>query len=218
MLSYTEENYIKSIYHLSLEGKGEVTTNAISDALSTKPSSVTDMLRKLSEKKVINYRKYQGVSLTEKGKKVALEIIRKHRLWEVFLVEKLKFNWDEVHEIAEQLEHIQSPLLIKRLDEFLGFPRYDPHGDPIPNEDGEIKQKVSIPLSDWDINTNSVVVGLKETSPVFLQYLDKTGIYIGAKVKIIERIEFDKSLEILVDNQKQLIISNEVAKNILITD
>lgn len=218
MLSYTEENYIKSIYHLSLEGKGEVTTNAISDALSTKPSSVTDMLRKLSEKKVINYRKYQGVSLTEKGRKVALEIIRKHRLWEVFLVEKLKFNWDEVHEIAEQLEHIQSSLLIKRLDEFLGFPRYDPHGDPIPNENGEIKQKVSFPLSDWDINNNSVVVGLKETSPVFLQYLDKTGIYIGAKVKIIERIEFDKSLEIQVDNHKQLIISNEVAKNILITD
>src|SRR6478752_3743676 len=146
LLSLTEENYLKAIYHLSEDGTIDVSTNAISDALNTKPASVSDMLKKLSQKEVINYIKYQGVSLTPSGRKIALQIIRKHRLWEVFLVEKLKFNWDEVHEIAEQLEHIQSNLLIERLDEFLGFPPFDPHGDPIPNERGEMKAKKHTPL------------------------------------------------------------------------
>ncbi|HEX8545578.1 MAG TPA: metal-dependent transcriptional regulator [Cytophagaceae bacterium] len=216
MLSHTEENYIKAIYHLSIKGK-DVTTNSISDSLKTKPSSVTDMLKKLSDKKVINYIKYQGVSLTNKGNNIALGIVRKHRLWEVFLVEKLKFNWDEVHEIAEQLEHIESGLLIKRLDEFLGHPSYDPHGDPIPNEQGEINHKEKVSLNDLEVNSQGIVIGLKETSPLFLQYLDKTGIYIGVKIKIIEKIPFDESLEILLDSKKTLIISKEVSKNILLT-
>jgi DtxR family transcriptional regulator, Mn-dependent transcriptional regulator len=168
MLTYTEENYLKAIYHLSDHGKSEVSTNAISDSLKTKPASVSDMLRKLSDKNVINYIKYQGVTLTAKGKKEALQIIRKHRLWEVFLVEKLKFNWDEVHEIAEQLEHIQSKLLIKRLDEFLGFPQHDPHGDPIPNEDGEMTPKKQVSLSEVRVGSQGIVMGLKETSPLFL--------------------------------------------------
>ncbi|WMJ74577.1 metal-dependent transcriptional regulator [Cytophagaceae bacterium ABcell3] len=217
-LSHTEENYLKAIYHLSEHGTKEVNTNAVSEVLQTRPASVSDMLRKLSAKKMINYIKYQGVTVTENGKKEALQVIRKHRLWEVFLVEKLKFNWDEVHEIAEQLEHIQSKLLIKRLDEFLGFPSYDPHGDPIPNEAGEFTPKPRITLSEAEVDSPNVVVGLKETSSPFLQFLDKTGIYIGAKIKILERIAFDQSLEITIDENKTLNVSSEVAKNIYVTD
>lgn len=218
MLSYTEENYLKAIYHLSEDGKKEVFTNSISEALQTKPASVSDMLRKLSQKDVIHYMKYKGVSITPKGKKAALQIIRKHRLWEVFLVEKLKFNWDEVHEIAEQLEHIQSNLLIERLDEFLGYPVYDPHGDPIPNNKGEIKPKIQIQLSELEVNKKGIVIGLKETSPLFLQYLDKAGIYIGARIKVTDKIEFDGSQEINIDNKKSIIVSHEVAKNIFMTE
>lgn len=218
MLTFTEENYLKAIYHISQAGNREVTTNAISDCLQTKPASVTDMLRKLAQKNVINYVKYQGVTLTSMGRKEALQIVRKHRLWEVFLVEKLKFNWDEVHEIAEQLEHIQSKLLIKRLDEFLGFPQHDPHGDPIPNEEGEMSAKKQICLSELAVNSHGIVISLKETSPLFLQYLDKINIYIGAKLKITDRIEFDSSLEIQIDGKKSVTISNEIAKNIMVTD
>jgi DtxR family transcriptional regulator, Mn-dependent transcriptional regulator len=218
MLTLTEENYLKAIYHLSQDGKLEVTTNSISEALQTKPASVSDMLRKLSQKEVIHYIKYQGVSLTGKGKREALQIVRKHRLWEVFLVNKLKFNWDEVHEIAEQLEHIQSKLLIKRLDEFLGFPHHDPHGDPIPNEEGEMQSKKQFSLSELPMGAQGIVMGVKETSPLFLQYLDKVNIYIGAKLKIVDKIEFDSSLEIQIDGKKTLIISSEVGKNILVTE
>lgn len=218
MFSFTEENYLKSIYHLSVHGSLEVSTNAISDSINTKPASVSDMLRKLSQKGVVNYVKYQGVSLTDEGKKQALEVIRKHRLWEVFLVEKLKFNWDEVHDIAEQLEHIQSKILIKRLDEFLGYPNYDPHGDPIPSENGDLVPKVQIPLNEVQLKATCLVVGLKETSPLFLQYLDKAGIYIGAKIKVMDIIEFDASREILLDNKKTISISNEVSKNIFTTE
>lgn len=217
MLSFTEENYLKGIFHLSSDNQKEVTTNAISETMNTRPASVSDMLGKLSKKKLINYVKYQGVSLTDQGKKAALQVIRKHRLWEVFLVEKLKFNWDEVHEIAEQLEHIQSPFLIKRLDEFLGYPQFDPHGDPIPDENGEMKPKLKVSLCDFTIGQTGVVVSLKETSTPFLQYLDKTGIYIGVKIKVIEKIEFDGSLEILMDNKKNVTVSKDVAKNIFVT-
>jgi len=215
MLSYTEENYLKAIFRLSENGQ-DVSTNAISEVLNTKPASVSDMLKKLSKKKVINYQKYRAIEVSDKGKQLALQIIRKHRLWEVFLVEKLNFQWDEVHEIAEQLEHIQSQLLIQRLDKFLGFPAYDPHGDPIPNEKGEMKAKEKIPLSELDEHISVTIVGLKETSPVFLQFLDKTGIYLGAKIKILEKMAFDSSQEIEIDSKKVQIISNEVAKNIFV--
>jgi DtxR family Mn-dependent transcriptional regulator len=215
MLSFTEENYLKAIYHLSEDGQ-EVSTNAISESLNTKPASVSDMLKKLSKKKVINYQKYRAIELSDTGRLLALQIIRKHRLWEVFLVEKLDFQWDEVHEIAEQLEHIQSQILIQRLDKFLGFPSYDPHGDPIPNEKGEMKSKEKIALCDLEIETPVTIVGLKETSAVFLQFLDKTGIYLGAKIKILEKMAFDLSQEIEIDNKKVQIISHEVAKNIFV--
>ncbi|TAH26340.1 MAG: metal-dependent transcriptional regulator [Cytophagales bacterium] len=218
MLSFAEENYLKTIYHLSLkEGKG-ISNNSISEILNTKPSSVTDMLKKLSNKKMIHHVKYYGVNMTEKGRKEALNIVRKHRLWEVFLVEKLKFNWDEVHEIAEQLEHINSQLLIEKLDEFLGFPSVDPHGDPIPNQLGEIIIKKQISLSQALHDVTLTIVGLKETSPNFLKYLDKMGVYIGCKITILEKIEFDGSMEIRLENKKTITISEVVSNNILITE
>ncbi|WP_243389180.1 metal-dependent transcriptional regulator, partial [Flavobacterium psychrophilum] len=137
-MTFSEENYLKTIYHLTTISDSEVSTNAIAEKMETKASSVTDMLKKLSEKDLINYKKYQGVSLTETGSLSAKMIVRKHRLWEVFLVEKLDFPWDEVHDIAEQLEHIKSEKLINKLDDFLGNPTEDPHGDPIPNANGQI--------------------------------------------------------------------------------
>lgn len=218
MLSFAEENYLKTIYHLSLKDKKGIATNAISDVLKTKPSSVTDMLKKLSAKNMIHHVKYYGVNLTENGRLEALAIVRKHRLWEVFLVEKLKFNWDEVHEIAEQLEHIQSKILIEKLDSFLGHPTVDPHGDPIPDANGSIQSKPQKPLSLAFIKTTLTVVGLKETSASFLKYLDKAGIYIGCKIKIIEKVEFDGSMEILLENSKNITISEVVTTNILITE
>ncbi|MFA0963696.1 metal-dependent transcriptional regulator [Roseivirga sp. BDSF3-8] len=218
MPSLAEENYLKAIYHLSTEGEGKVTTNAISDRLNTKPASVSDMLRKLSAKELVSYRKYQGVSLTVAGRKVALLVIRKHRLWEVFLVEKLKFNWDEVHEVAEQLEHIQSPLLIHQLDEFLGYPKYDPHGDPIPDENGEFSEKEQSPLSDLEVGETGKIVAVKDSSAAFLQYLDKVGAYLGARVKVKDRVEFDGSMEIELDGKKQIFVSREVSANLLITE
>jgi DtxR family transcriptional regulator, Mn-dependent transcriptional regulator len=218
MLSFAEENYLKAIYHLSNDGDQEVSTNAIAESLSTKPASVSDMIAKLAKKGVVNYKKYHGVRISEEGRKAALQVLRKHRLWEVFLVEKLKFNWDEVHEVAEQLEHINSSLLTKRLDEFLGYPKYDPHGDPIPDENGRFHAKPQVPLSELSEYGSGIVVAVKDSTPVFLQYLDKLGTYIGAKVKIVERIPFDGSLQLLVDNQKTIFISKEAAQNILVTE
>lgn len=217
MHSFTEENYIKAIYKLSANGTQEVNTNAIADALDTRAASVTDMLRKLSGKGIADYVKYRGVTLTEKGERVALQIIRKHRLWEVFLVEKLKFNWDEVHEVAEELEHINSDLLIKRLDEFLGYPKFDPHGDPIPSEDGEINVKQQKLLAEMEVNESGIVVGVNDSQPLFLQYLDKMGIYLGAKMKVIDKIPYDNSLEINLENKRNLVVSSEVARNIFIS-
>lgn len=217
MLSYTEENYIKSIYKLSAGGTQPVSTNALAEMLQTRPASVSDMLRKLSSKHLIDYVKYRGVSLTAAGQRKALEIIRKHRLWEVFLVEKLKFSWDEVHEVAEEMEHIQSELLIRRLDEYLGFPRFDPHGDPIPTEAGELNEKNHVLASELQVNDTGVVIGVKDTQPLFLQYLDKVGIFLGARIQVKDKAAFDKSLEIRIENKKDLRISFEVSNNILIS-
>jgi DtxR family Mn-dependent transcriptional regulator len=217
-LTYTEENYLKAIYHLSSGGEKTVSTNAVSDELNTKPASVSDMLKKLASKSVVHYEKYQGVNVTELGKTRALKVIRKHRLWEVFLVEKLKFSWDEVHEVAEHLEHIQSPLLIRRLDEFLNFPKYDPHGDPIPDENGELNQKPRIPLSELNVQDSGLVISVKDSSKTFLQYLDKLGLQLGAKIKVTDKVEYDQSMEVVIDNRRTVFISREVAENILIND
>ncbi|RPA69087.1 metal-dependent transcriptional regulator [Cyclobacteriaceae bacterium YHN15] len=215
-LTYAEENYLKAIYHISEAGKKGVSTNDIAAAMQTKPASVSDMLRKLSNKKVIEYRKYYGVHITEEGKKYALQTIRKHRLWEVFLVEKLHFTWDEVHEVADELEHIKSAILIQRLDEYLGYPKFDPHGDPIPDEYGDVKARPRLPLSEIEINGTGQIVAVKDSSAAFLRYLDKVGAYIGARIKVLDKVEFDGSVEILVDNKKKIFMSREVAGNVLV--
>ncbi|MEM7550423.1 MAG: metal-dependent transcriptional regulator [Bacteroidota bacterium] len=217
-LSLTEENYLKAIFHLSQDVEEVVSTNAIADHLDTKPASVSDMIRKLSNKSLIDYEKYQGVTISDTGRKLALQIVRKHRLWEVFLVDHLKFNWDEVHEVAEQLEHIQSPLLIKRLDEFLGFPKQDPHGDPIPDEHGIINEKPQALLLEVPVQSTGLVVTVKDTGKAFLQYLDKIGLQIGTKIRVLEKVEYDQSMEILIDGKKQVYISKQVAENLLISE
>ncbi len=215
-LTIAEENYLKAIYHLSEGGKKSVSTNDIAAEIKTKPASVSDMLRKLGEKEVIEYRKYYGLQITEKGQKLALQTIRKQRLWEVFLVDKLNFAWDEVHEVAEQLEHIQSPLLIQRLDAFLNYPKFDPHGDPIPDEFGDVRSRPRIQLNEMEINQSGQIVAVRDSSAAFLKYLDKVGAYIGARIKVLDKVEFDGSVEILVDQKKNLFMSKEVAGNILV--
>ena len=214
-MTLSEEDYIKAIYHLSqIDGK-TVATNAIAEQMQTKPSSVTDMVKKLSEKSLVKYKKYQGVSLSEKGRLVALSIIRKHRLWEVFLVDKLNFSWDEVHEIAEELEHIQSEKLIDKLDAFLNFPDFDPHGDPIPNANGEIKKVQKQLLSDAKINVSYKCVGVKDSSAEFLQYLDKQKIALGSTFKILEKDTFDDILQVEI-NDKKITISDKIATNLYV--
>jgi len=214
-MTISEENYIKVIYHLSLVLPKGVTTNAIAEKLETKASSVTDMLKKLAEKKWVFYQKYQGVSLTENGNLIAKMIVRKHRLWEVFLVEKLDFSWDEVHDIAEQLEHIKSEKLINKLDNFLGNPTEDPHGDPIPDADGKIVKIEKRLLAELDKNQTGICVGVKDTSSDFLKYLDKHEIALGSQIEIIEKENFDNSLKIKIGN-KEVTISNKIASNLYI--
>ena len=216
-LSFSEENYIKAIYHLSVGGKEKVSTNALAESLNTAAASVSDMIIKLARKKMVSYKKYRGVNISEQGKSAALRVIRKHRLWEVFLTSKLKFKWDEVHDVAEQLEHIRSPLLIKRLDEFLAYPEFDPHGDPIPNENGEFKYKPHVPLSQAEAGQSGIIVSVNDSSSVFLKYLDKIGAHIGSKVKIHDKAEFDGSLEVSIDS-KSVFISRKVSENILIAN
>src|SRR5690606_25595178 len=206
-LSFTEENYLKAIYRLSDGGLKAVSTNEIAESMSTKAASVTDMIKKLSNKNMISYEKYYGAKITRQGKSQALSVIRKHRLWETFLVEKLNFSWDEVHDVAEQLEHIQSPLLIEKLDAFLGNPTADPHGHPIPDKDGKIPELRLAPLSESPLDKKLIVRSVKDGTTSFLQYLSKIGIYIGAKVTILEKIEFDGSLEVVIDNKNRVFIS-----------
>ncbi len=218
MLTFAEENYLKAIFHLSGGGANDVSTNALSELMNTKPASVSDMIRKLDEKGMVSYRKYYGVNISKKGKAQALQIIRKHRLWEVFLVEKLKFNWDEVHEIAEDLEHIRSGLLIKKLDEFLGYPTVDPHGDPIPDENGNMTSTKKVQLNNVPIGTKGKVIAVNDSDSAFLQYLDRIGIHLGARLEVTDKITFDGSLELLIEADKKVFISREVSENILITD
>lgn len=214
-MTFSEENYLKSIYHLTVVSGSGVSTNAIAEVMETKASSVTDMLKKLAEKDLVHYKKYQGVSLTEKGKLEAKMIVRKHRLWEVFLVEKLDFSWDEVHDIAEQLEHIKSEQLINKLDNFLGNPTEDPHGDPIPNAQGLLPKIEKQLLSDLAESQKGICVGVKDTSSEFLKYLDKQQIALGSTIEIIAKETFDLSFRIKVD-EKPLNISNKIASNLYV--
>ena len=215
MYSLAEENYIKAIFHLQQKKTGAVSTNAIADRMETKASSTTDMVQKLADKKVLSYVKYKGAQLTQEGRKAATTIIRKHRLWEVFLVDKLKFHWDEVHEIAEQLEHIHSAELIKRLDTFLGNPAFDPHGDPIPDEHGNFIKTEKKLLSQLKKSQFGVCVGVKESSPEYLQYLDKKKISIGTKINVLGKEFFDGSMVIEV-RRENFFISKKIAENLYV--
>lgn len=215
MNTLAEENYLKSIYHLSLNSTS-VSTNQLAALLNTKASSVTDMLKKLSDKGLINYMPYQGVSLTTAGEKIAVNIIRKHRLWEYFLVEKLDFKWDEVHEMAEEMEHISSTELIDRLDKFMGYPKYDPHGDPIPDCNGLFKIHNLKAVSSVSVDEGGVICGVRDHSTPFLQYLEKQELTIGKAILVKDIIEFDRSV-ILTSEGKQIQISREVANNLLIS-
>lgn len=214
-MTQSEENYLKSIFHLNKGSSKAVSTNALAKQMETKPSSVTDMVRRLSEKGLVNYKKYKGVSLSAEGSRLALSVIRKHRLWEVFLVEKLEFSWDEVHEVAEQLEHIKSEKLIDMLDELLGFPQFDPHGDPIPAKDGSLPSGNKQLLSNMPLGTNGICVGVKDSSASFLKFLDKNQIALGHHIELLEREEFDNSLYIKVDG-RQMHLSHQIASNLYV--
>lgn len=214
--SFTEENYLKIIHGLSGDEKVEVSTNELAERTATRAASVTDMLKKLSEKGLINYRKYQGVTLTEAGTASALTIIRKHRLWEVFLVEKLGFGWDEVHDIAEELEHIPSDRLVERLDAFLGFPKFDPHGDPIPDSKGRMPDADFVRLSDAEEQMSAQVAGVSDHSPAFLRHLDKVGLNLGSELFVKTVNEYDKSLLLIVGSAEPCFVSHEAAQNILV--
>ncbi len=213
--STSEENYIKSIFHLQQQ-QDVVNTNALATEMQTKAASVTDMLKKLSAKKILQYKKYKGFNLTENGRKVALSVVRKHRLWEFFLVEKLGFEWDKVHDIAEELEHISSDELIERLQHFLGNPSFDPHGDPIPDSNGKIPKLQQINLSNLLIGKTTTVSSVGNQSTPMLEMLKHYGITIGSTVKIIKKFDFDNSLEIKIGKQSPCIISEPIAKNIFV--
>jgi len=210
-LSTAEENYIKTIYHLQ-QTEANASTNEVAAKLNTKAASVTDMIKRLNAKQLINYEKYKGVSLSAEGEKIAIAIIRKHRLWEYFLVEKLQFKWDEVHEIAEELEHISSKQLVERLDSYLGYPKFDPHGDPIPDSKGNIQFQEQINLTDLSIDqqaTVSAVVGSQ--SSALLELLTHKDIGIGSKIVVKKRFSFDNSLEIQTNKDNVFTISKELA-------
>jgi len=217
MLNYStsEENYIKAIFHLQKE-TATVTTNALANDLKTKPASVTDMMKKLKLKKLLHYKPYQGFRLSREGNKVALGIIRRHRLWEYFLAEKLKFSWDEVHDVAEHLEHVSSKKLIDKLDEYLGFPRMDPHGDPIPDANGNIETSRQICITELPVNQPAVVCHVSDQSPEILELLQHKKISIGSKVEVKRKFDFDNTMEIKMRQQPLFTISNQLAKNIFV--
>ena len=213
--STSKENYLKAIFHLQ-ENDGIVTTNGVANELQTRPASVTDMLKKLKAQKLLLYEKYKGFKLSNEGRKVALQIIRKHRLWELFLVQKLQFGWDEVHEIAEELEHISSKKLIDRLDEFLGFPKTDPHGDPIPDSQGRWTLQVQVDLLHLPDNKTAEVSGIGDQSPEMLELLSHKHIALGTKLEVKKKFAFDNSLELKIKNHPTVTISEHVAKNVFV--
>lgn len=215
-LSHTEENYLKAVFKIS-ERKGKpASTNAISQVMDTSAASVTDMVKRLSEKGLIHYERYRGAALTEEGARIATHLVRKHRLWESFLVDHLHFTWDEVHEIAEQLEHIKSPTLVERLDEFLGFPKFDPHGDPIPDAEGNFTFRKQALLSDLKENERGVVVGVQDHSTAFLQYLDRMELVLGTKIEVLERFDYDESVKVRIAEEREQILSKKVSQHLFV--
>ena len=217
MSTFAEENYLKAIFKLSEGENKSVSTGALAYELKINAASVTDKLKRLAGKKLIQYEKSRGVTLTDKGKKVAISIIRKHRIWEVFLVKKLGFKWDEVHDIAEQLEHVNSEVLVDRLDSLLGYPKVDPHGDPIPDKNGRFENNPSYFLSEIKAGSKGKFAGVTEHSPGFLKYLDKLGISIGDTIHVKEVEDFDKSLQVVIKGNKKIVITHKAAGNILVS-
>ena len=215
MATLSEENYLKAIFHLANDDDAAVSTNAIARKMETKASSATDMIQKLFEKGLIDYQKYKGVKLTENGRLAAVSVIRKHRLWEVFLVDKLRFSWDEVHEVAEQLEHIKSKKLISELDAFLEFPKEDPHGDPIPDHKGNMPYSKKLLLAKVKRSQRCICIGVKDSTRKFLQYLAKYKIALGTEITVLSRESYDESMEVKVNNIKRS-ISKEVAHNLYV--
>lgn len=217
MVTQTEENYLKTLFHLTHEiaNKTEAGTNELAEALEITPATANNMLKKLKEKNLVSYEKYGKITLTKQGEKLAVDIVRKHRLWETFLYEKMDFTWDEVHEVAEQLEHIKSPKLIEQLEKLLNYPKIDPHGDPIPNAEGEIEVVNHTALAQGAINETYHLIAVRDTGSSFLQYIVKLGISLNSKIKIINRREFDSSLEIEV-NGTIASISKKVAENLFV--
>jgi len=213
--STSEENYIKAIFHLQAENE-TVTTNALAQELLTRPASVTDMMKKLKTKKLLHYQPYQGFRLNNEGKKVALGIIRRHRLWEYFLSEKLKFEWDEVHEVAEELEHVSNKKLTDKLDEFLGYPKFDPHGDPIPDIHGKMENYQRVSISDLPVNTIAEVCHVANQSSEMLELMRHKNIVIGTKLEVKRKFAFDNSVEIKIRQQAPVTISEQLAKNIFV--
>lgn len=216
MVSNAEENYLKAIFKLSEKDGKTASTNAIAGEMQTSAASVTDMLKRLAEKQLIIYEKYKGVSLTEEGNRLATGLIRKHRLWEVFLVDKLGFAWDEVHDLAEQLEHVQGPELVSRLDDFLGRPRFDPHGDPIPDEEGRWIFRQQVLLATLQTGARGVVTGVDDHDPAFLKYLDQLGLQLGAALELLERHPYDQSVRVRSGDGRELILSEKVSQNLYI--
>lgn len=214
-LTYAEENYLKAIIKLVQPPERTVSTNALAAQLGTSAPSVTDMLKKLSDKHLITYERYQGASLTEEGQRLATSLVRKHRLWEVFLHQSLGMSWDEVHEIAEELEHIQSDRLIESLDKFLGTPKFDPHGDPIPNAQGKYTLRSQVALSELQVGQAGTVIGVKDDGSSFLKHLSDKGINLGRTIRILNHDAYDQALTLSIDERKTE-LTGQVAKNILV--
>ncbi len=215
-LTATEENYLKAIYKANESSSSLASTNTIARYLSTSAASVTDMMKKLSQKNLVIYQKYHGVKLSQEGSRLATALVRKHRLWETFLVEKLGFSWEEVHDIAEQLEHVRSNELVDRLDQFLDYPKYDPHGDPIPSADGKFTLRERIALSNLSIGESSILVGVKHHDKVFLDYLNQNRINIGVTMNILSKSLYDHSIRVLIENETEILVTDETAKNLLV--
>ncbi len=215
MLSDTEENYLKALLRITVEqdNAGEAGTNQLAGKLNVRPATATDMLKKLKEKQLVNYQKYGKISLTDTGRDLAVAIVRKHRLWETFLFDKLGFSWDEVHDVAEQLEHIKSEKLVERLDKFLGYPQFDPHGDAIPTADGDYVNEARLTLAEANVGKTYTTIAVKDNTPSFLQYLSQLGIGIHSQVQVLQKYEFDHSMTLGVDSTK-INISDKVAQNI----
>lgn len=215
-LTFAEENYLKAIFVLSGKAPDRVLNRAIAGELKINPASVTEMLRRLRAKKLVEYSRSSGATLTKTGKEVALKVVRKHRLWETFLVQKMEFTWAEVHEIAEQLEHLQSDKLMEQLDKLLGYPQFDPHGDPIPDKNGKLPSLKAFPLSERKAGRKYTLVAVADNSPAFLTLLDTLKVALNDTIEIVGIREYDKSLNVKLDGKVTTTLSREISHNLLV--